>query len=451
MVRLASDDVIVRNPGIWQFYDDYVRTLPPSCGADAGPLAGTLAPLWSRTLAPLRATASSGAEGGRSAVAVHPNGTVAVAVGGTLWLLDADSGVPAHGLLSGGGVGLGDIGTAVFTPDGKSLWVNGGTPTRLDLTSWDRISGPRAYKYPGDQTWGGMAPAVAADGTLFFLGVGGRARALETSGQLRWDQPGLGGTPRVDSNDRVFWSKSQPPRAVDALTGQEVWRAALQPEWLESQLLNSENAPIRSLVPMRNRSIGPDTVSLHRADGSIARVIELRTDGGVPVRPHRSAQSADGVLFLTYRVGAEMGPEWVERMVALDETTGRERWVRELSAFATDPVVGNSGDVYVAGTDCRLSILDPAGDVSRSYLMAGKPTGDLLQFVNGVLYVLTRIDTQLSPGERVFAGDLRPVLEDGGVRQVEDYDCPSGVAALCGPAIDGDMGNLFILYAFKVE
>ena len=450
-VRLASDDIIVRNPGIWRFYDDYARQLPPACGSDAGVLEGTLVPLWKRTLNPITRTSTfNSAEGHRSAVAVHPNGTVAVAAGGTVWLLDANTGVPTHGLMAASRVGFSVFGFAVFTPDGKSLWVNGGDPMRLDLTSWDRIAGPAAYRYQGDAFSSGLVPGVASDGTIFFLGSLGRA--LEPSGQVRWERSGVNGTARVDAADRVFWSRAQPPRALDPITGDEVWRAQLRPEWFESELINAENVPTRSLIPMRNLSNGPHTVSLHRAsDGNIERVIEPRTDAGTSVRANRSAQSGDGTLYLTYLLGSSQGAVLNERVVAYDEATGAQKWVKEFPELATAPLVGAGGDVFVATKDCRLSVLSPDGEVRRSFLMAARPTGDLLQLTDGVLYVVTSINPGLNVGERVFPGDSLPVREDGGIPRVEDYDCPRGDPLLCAPEIKGDVSELFVLYAFRVE
>lgn len=374
-----------------------------------------------------------------------------MAAGGTLWLLDADAGIPAHGLRGGaGGVQFGSQQIAAFTPDGDSLWVNGGTPTRLDLTAWDKLSGPAAYQVEEGQGWVAKSPAVGSDGTLFFLSFDGVARAVEPSGQVRWRRPNLSGTPRVDARGRVFWSRTQPLRAVDSLTGEEVWRAVLQPEWRESTLLNSENAPVRFPIPLRNLSLGsqPYSVSLHREDGSIARIISPKTDAGVSIGPTRSAQSPTGVLVLTFRMLA--GDDVIERIIAIDEATGAERWSRDVAELATHPVVGASGDVYVATTDCRLSVLDSNGDVTRSYVMPGKPTGDLLQLSNGVVYVLTSLTTQLAPGERIWADDVDLTREDGGAARVEDYDCPAGAARLCFPTIDSGDG-LLVLHAFKVE
>jgi hypothetical protein len=157
-----------------------------------------------------------------------------------------------------------------------------------------------------------------------------------------------------------------------------------------------------------------------------------------------------GVLFSaahskTDSTGADIGV-----IEAFDQQTQVKKWTRTLAPLATDPVAANDS-LYVATTDCRVSVLDRNGNVSRSHRMLGKPRSDLMQVQNGILYVLTQVGVALGEDERVRPGDFTVTREDGGVSRLEDYECLNSTPLLCGPAIEGRNRVLYVLYAFAME
>lgn len=460
-LRSGANDLLFTSPGVWRFFDDYAQTLSPACGeVDGGQSMPELVPLWRHTINPLLDTVpspKSGRFGHRGAVAAHPNGKVAVAIGGTVWLFDGRSGNPEHVLLAAtvpelarSRLDFDRDGVAAFTPDGGGLWVKGlAHPALLDLTTWDRRLGPRVAVASAGQLndpWDDGSQAVGADGTLYWRGTFGTVRALAPDGDVRWQLAGLGGTPRVDSNDFVFWSDAAPARGFAAADGREVWRPQQLAQWNTSELTNSENAPSTSLIPVKHQTNGRGELSLHGIDGRIAAVLEFDVDAGLGFLPDSTAQS-NGTLFTALHESSA-GSGLIE---AFDQSTLMKKWAAEISPLETDPIAGRDETLYVATRDCRVSVIDSSGNIVRSHRMAGRPTGDLMQLQNGILYVLTEIGTGLNEDQRVFPGQFAVPREDGGVSSVDDYECLRSEPFLCGQPIAGSNPLLFMLYAFKVE
>ena len=83
--------------------------------------------------------------------------------------------------------------------------------------------------------------------------------------------------------------------------------------------------------------------------------------------------------------------------------------------------------------------------------MVGRPTSDLMQVQNGILYVLTTIHTGLPEYQVVFPGQFEVTREDGSVSRLADYECVDGSSFYCGQPIYGQSRFLYVLYAFAVE
>ncbi len=79
---------------------------------------------------------------------------------------------------------------------------------------------------------------------------------------------------------------------------------------------------------------------------------------------------------------------------------------------------GKDEALYVATENCHLSVLDRSGRVTRSHQMIGRPTGDLMQMENGILYVLTYVPRGLRQEQMVFPGQFTVSREDGGVSRL---------------------------------
>lgn len=462
-LKSGANDLLFTSPGIWRFFDDYAQTLTPACGEfDGGQSVPELVPLWRHVINPEVATVpppKSGRIGKRGAIAAHSNGKVAVSIGGTVWLFDGATGKPEHALLAAtvsptfnrGRLDFDPVGVAAFTPDGGGLWVKAANhPALLDLAVWDRRHGPNVTvawraNHPGDP-WDDGSQAVGADGTLYWRSTSGAVRALDTDGGVRWELSGLGGTPRVDANDFIFWSDAAPARGFASSDGREVWRPQSLAQWNTSELTNSENAAGNSLIPVKHQTNTRGELSLHRLDGTIAAVFEFGVDGGLGFVPDSTAQSHDTLFSALHESPAGAG-----LIEAFAQSSRVKKWSTQLSPLATDPMAGANDALFVATIDCRISMLDGRGIVTKSHRMAGRPTGDLLQLQNGILYVLTEIDVGLSGEERVFPGQFTVPREDGGVSSIDDYECFSSEPFLCGQPIVGANPLLFMLYAFKVE
>lgn len=454
-IRIGARDVLTTAPGVWRFYDDFAENHPAAC-ADAGMLGAELVPIWTRTLNPIHPLvllAQNGHRGYRGAISVSATGEVAVVAGGLLWILDGATGVPSHAFRSADadrineaeGLLFSSPGHVAFAPDGR-LWVKANSqPALINLQSLDRKRGPLvtfswALQGFSGGTWDSPAQSVASDGTLFWFSSDGTTRALQPDGAVRWESGIFGGTPRVDANDFVYWSAADPARAVAAEDAREVWRPQVLPGWTDSVLTNNENAAIRTLIPVRHVQNFRELLALHRLDGSIA-TIPHGADGGLPLIPTATAQSASG-LWVADR----------DSIARFDEATGELRWLTQVSSdLWPDLVAGeNSEQVFAATRDCRVLALDADGRIARSHQMKGIATGDLMQLRDGILYVLTYLPRPLS-STNLFPGDLSSPRRDGGVPQLDDYECFKSVPTLCGPPIDGELGYVYVLYAFAVE
>jgi hypothetical protein len=416
-----------------------------------------LVPLWTRALNPIRPFAPAGQnaqQGLRGALSVSATGQVAVVAGGLLWVIDGVSGIPSHAFLAADSVRLNSQdalyfdspGHVAFTPDAGGVWLRAnGMPAFVDLEAIDRRRGPLvryswALQADSDESWEAPAQSVARDGTLVWLSSGGVARALGQNGTVRWESSVYGGTPRLDSNEFVFWSAANPARALALQDAREVWRPQVLSGWTDSVLTNSEDAPTRSVIPVRHTENFKPVLSLHRLDGTVAAIAH-GSDGGLPLFPDATAQSV-GELLVSDQ----------ERLASFDQATGELRWlVRLPSALGTDLVPAErSGKVFAATKDCRLLALDSDGRIVNSHRMKGFPTGDLMKLRNGILYVLTQLPMPVSSA-RLFPGDVTSARPDGSVPRIADYDCFRSVRTQCGPPIDGELGYLYLLYAFAVE
>ena len=131
-----------------------------------------------------------------------------------LWTFAVDGGAPLHadlGTPTGAGTNM-----AVFATD-TLLWTDGsGTPSLFDLTQpRDRSTGWKVvYSWHeahaqagGSDYWFQPSPAVQRDGTLIWTSRAGVTRALEVTGEVRWQIPAAEGTFLVTSDDVVIRSK----------------------------------------------------------------------------------------------------------------------------------------------------------------------------------------------------------------------------------------------------
>lgn len=453
-IRTDTQDAIVAAPEIWKFYDEYGAGLPSACGNDGGVRSFGLTPLWRRTIVPVLPGYDSRAAlrnlRGRSALAVHPVGGIAVSLGGVLWLIDPLTGVPSHILYGADGNALAlrenplfKAPVVAFAPDGKKLWTDSYGPMLLNLEVFDRRAGPRveyswfaAHSEKYIEVWDSPSQSVGADGTLYWNSQFGMARALEPSGQVRWESDQARGFASLDGNGNSFWTHS-----AAGLRGEDgglMWTAAQMSPWRGTGLLtNVEGSLIRELIPVQHgpAAQGGDELALHRLDGTIAAILPER------VAPETSSAQTDGLLFLATAEGTSLS-SWNTR-------TLQRNWATPLSGTldVSPVVVEGSRSVWVVTSDCRVSELDEQGVVKRWHQMDGAPMDQVSKVSNGILYVLSMTRNELGPGEVVRPGQL--LRADGGTTAPSDYGCYRNVAEWCGLPIRP--GPVFYLYAYRID
>lgn len=448
-VRLGTVDVLVTAPEIWKFIDEVGQQLPSQCGNDGGVSEGGLTPLWRRTIVGVAprydASPATRSIRGRGALAVHPTGGVAVSIDGALWLLERESGVPRH-ILRGSDNTVGssevlpfDEPIVAFTPDGKYLWTDSTGPLLLNLERYDRRFGfrveyswLRTHPMTFLDTWSSPSQSVGRDGTLFWASQSGTTRALETSGSVRWEQPGSRGFVTIDGNDDSWWST--PATALRARDGTVTWQPDLIPGFdPETRLLNLEGSPLGDFLPVQHfaAATGSASVVLHRRDGSSA--------GTIPIGFADEAVTLGNTLFLSKR----------EELSAWSTATQQQLWSRQFDArINAGPVLSErTGSAWVVTEDCRVSEVDSAGNLIRWHQMAGGPTDQIARLSDGILYVLSMAQSEVPSGEVWFPGDVTKA--DGGSTLAADYACYAGIPTLCGLGIRP--GPVFFLYAFRVE
>lgn len=445
-VRLNSNDVLVTAPGIWRFYDDVAAQLPRACAGDGGVLESGLTPLWRRTIVGVRpeysAAASERASRGRSALAVHPTGGIAVSIDGALWLIEPLTGVPRHIMKES--VVLPDRNVlfrepvAAFTPDGTHLWIGGTGPLLLDLERYDKRLGfhvDYSWALQNSKTfldlWSFPSQSVGADGTLFWANQAGVIRALEPSGVVRWEQRGETGFVTLDDDDSGWWSNRT--ERLNANDGGVVWAPEPMPTRPRTLLLNLEGSPLADSIAVEHFTTtgGGGIIAQHRRDGSIGGTISLNGAD--------ATASRDTTLIVAKD----------QELSAWSSVSQQRLWSTSLGGrISAGPVLSKqTGSAWVVTDDCRVSEVDRSGVVKRWFQMAGRPADQIARISDGVLYVLSMTENRLLPGDELTPGMV--MLPDGGPTRAVDYGCYADHPFLCGLGVRP--GPMFFLYAFRIE
>lgn len=450
-LRLGSPDLLVRAPGIWHFFDEYGATIPPYCEVDARTGSGSLTPLWERTIIASgdeRLHSSARTEGGTAALDVHGD-TLALSYGEELWILDARTGAPRHIVQRVGkeedpwSRDINAPGTAVLVHDGHWLWVNAIGPALVDLRSFDvgrgfSLSVGTPYEIP---SWHGISPAVSLDGTLFWLDHTGTLRALQTDGVTRWEVTGKAGVPLMA--DDLVLLRHGPPQALDALTGELRW--SVPNTGGLDEILLADDAKVGALIPVRHSGANsrPYVAMRRVSDGVSVQTLTPSADAGFDFFPSQGALSDDGVLYLS--------SPFAKRVVAIELDTGREKWVRP-DELQTPPVIGDNGLVYLATSDCAISVIGGDGQRIAHFVTQGRPTPHLMKLRGGILYVLTELPGMGGDPNNVedwlYPGSARAPLVDGQRRRPKDYGCSAELSCFL---LKPGQGSFAKLYAFRVE
>lgn len=477
-IRLTSRDLLQRAPRLWRFHEDFAQGLSdPSCTRAASGDAGFLLK-WRRPLIPALAPEYYPAQRQshyQDSVAISGN-RIAINAGATLWLLDADTGLPTNMFIGADGIlisrALNDqynpyfessVPVVAFAGDGGLLWTAGIlTPLLLDLGAIDVVKGPLVvlsweadHPFRQGQTtgpgWWDATAAVGSDGTLFWRNYGSHIRALEPSGNVRWEAFNSGGWPILDG-DRIYWQSE--PIGLRQSDGGVVWTAQTPAgqRWPSGFITDARTGPLGSVIPVLRPGIR--TLSAHRRDGTMIWAVDAGYyNDGINSDYFSTAEDSSGTLYAARveRVvggGGEIGA--VEGRNAF--ANGDFKW-RLLptrpdggSVFPDVPVASQRGEgIYFTGSDCLLYAVDKNG-VIRGTLPLGAPAmGVNPHLVDGVLYVLTSL-----PMAPILAND-GALYPDGDAHDIiERYGCPLAHGSLC-PPINGAAERVLFLNAIQVE
>lgn len=472
VTRLASKDLLVRAPQLWRFHEDFAQqlALPAACSQVSSADAG-FSLKWRRALVPARRPDFSGPRPGQHHDSVATQGnTIAVTAGGTLWIIDAESGVPRNIFVGANGLLMSrsleeqfnpgfDVAHPVvaFAGDGGLLWVaSAATPMLVDLGAIDRLKGPlvtvsveaellRSPIRPRPfEDWAPAKAAVGSDGTLFWRSASGLVRALELSGRVRWAAASAAGSPILDE-DRVYWSSL--PVGLQQSDGGTVWTPSTLPGWVFGEITDSRTGPLGSVIPVLWSS--SRTLSAHRRDGSLSWAV----DAGISDSAYfATTEDSSGTLYASRRIAIGGQPPVGVVEARNSFASGAYRWAftpTELDGgaiFPGEPVASrrNAG-VYFTGSDCQLYALDGNGTVRGAFPLNGVPMGITPHLVGDTLYVVTAVPMAptLGRGQRTFPDSTSFDI-------MERYGCPSPSSELCVP-IEGDAESVLFLSAVRVE
>ncbi|MFO0595900.1 MAG: hypothetical protein U0228_11360 [Myxococcaceae bacterium] len=444
-VRATSNDLLVRAPSLWRFYDDHLDSVAQ--------LEGRWSPVWRHAINPMT-TPVLWFPGAQTASHWFAGGA-AVSVGGTLAVF-SDGGEPLHYFVSANTSGEPNRVGVVFEPlvgtssDGRFIWVADTGPVLLDTTQLDRVLGPSVvFRDKPSVAWSRRSPAVFDDGSLVW-NSGGQLRRTTADGAEAWSVPGSGVPLR--GGDRVFFrGEGGAPFALDVASGTLAWSPQLPSDVGSALIPLAENETVGDPVPVVvSRPAGVELLLVDRFGAVTAGV--GRADGGLPFTPAGVAQSATGELVVwSEEIGFRPDGGSSTSVLSLDGTSLRRRWSLEVDEFRTSAVFDADGQLVVLTNRGELQLFDRGGVLRRSTQTPGAITGELLSVAGHQVMVVTQVDTGLKPGERVWPGQRTYHRPDGGASAIEDYDCFGDSSVLCGLPLSGDVPTLYVVSAYDTR
>jgi outer membrane protein assembly factor BamB len=217
-----------------------------------------------------------------------------------------------------------------------------------------RISGPKvAWRFDSGVTVDYSTPAIAPDGTVYFVCHSGDMYALDPDGKLRWhhSMPGISETsPTVGSDGRVYASAGSVLHSL-AADG--------TPYWALSRGHVSRNSGI---------SLVGDSLLLYPNPALLA----MDREGDIRWESHHGnagsqAIAEDGAVYL----------QTTDSLIALN-SDGSARWSAGLPSGSRywPPVLGANGVIYCAGHEETLYAFDENGNLNWAC-----PVGDHNQHI----------------------------------------------------------------------
>lgn len=308
--------------------------------------------------------------------------------------------------------------------------------------------------------WNRLTPALDGD-QLFVADAGGLVVALDRySGKKNWQRKfkktEISGAIGAAAGQVVFGTLAGDVIALDANTGNELWRANIGSEILAAPGVNGQLVVVQTqddrlialdaytgaqrwvhestpaLLTLRGTSTPVLTDFLVYAGLSTGKVIALELEHGLPVWEQRIAVPSgrtelermvdvdgrlllqDGVLYVSAFNGQVAG---------LDEQTGRVLWQREGSSFAS--VAQGYGNAYASLDSGVIEAVDERSSSAmwrNDKLQRRQPTGPavLSSYVavgdlEGYVHLLSQVDGRFVARTRVDSKGIRvrPLVESG--------------------------------------
>lgn len=216
--------------------------------------------------------------------------------------------------------------------------------------------------------------AIAPDGTLVF-GSGSDVLAVSREGELRWRfRTGLKvfSTPAIDDDGTIYVGSEDDHLYAIAPDGRMRWRFRTRDDVDSSPAIGDDGT-------LYFGSDDQHVYALHR-DGTLRWSTPVEGDVRAPVG------LGEGVIY----VGV-FGPR--PRVVALDATTGTERWSFATSGgestgnVSSGPLVDHEGDIYFGADDDFVYSLDSSGRMRWFYETGGNIDSEPVITPSGMLLI----------------------------------------------------------------
>ncbi len=280
------------------------------------------------------------------------NSAPAIGANGTLYVLPLSAGVDIRGFV--GGI------SALNRMSGEALWELRFDPDR-------------------NERWTLAAPAVGADGTVYFGGQG-RPYALDgATGETRWEfragakaasAPAIGtSSPAIGLDGTVYvgcWDAKV--YALNGATGQKRW------EYLTGGCVQSSPA----IGADGTVYVGSNDDKVYAFDGATGQKRwEFLTGSPVYSSP---AIGADGTVY----VGSDD-----HKVYALEGATGQKLWEFQTAAETrSSPAIGADGTVYVGSNDGKVYALNGAtGQKLWEFQTGGAVQSSPAIAADGIVYI----------------------------------------------------------------
>ncbi len=263
------------------------------------------------------------------------------------------------------------------------------------------------------------APAIGADGTIYFGSLDGKVYALNPNGGKRWEfatQAGITSSPAVDADGNIYIG------SLDARLYCLDPRGTIRWVFQSGGQVNSSPA----LAPDGIIYFGSMDQNLYALEHSGAKKWQLATDGGIFSSP---AVAEDGTIYVGSR----------DNKLHAVNPDGTRKWEYETGSWIdSSPAIGIGGRIYVGSRDAKIYAFEKSGRKAWEFAVGGSVYSSPAVGPDGTIYVGS------------LDGNIRALTADGALRW---SSLTANRIVYSSPAIGAD-GTVYVgsqdngLYAF---